>query len=384
MKKNILFVINTLTTGGANSSLSALYAEMARYYDIKVFAISHDGNKDEHGFSDVLLPKNWAADAFYADFAKATGRDKTCKFVVKLLKRICILLHIALEKKIFKHTVKQIEKSYNFDKVIAFQEEASALLCSYFKCEEKLAWVHCDFTKGFPNNDASIYKHFKKVIFVSDYTQTQFLNKYPHLKGKTEYLYNFLNKSRILQLADDEIRDVDLTDNKFTILSLGRIVPLKRFSVIPKIVYEIKAKGGNIRWIILGPIFDKEEYNKLASNILKYGLEKDVLWLGGKENPYPYMKHSDVCVSLSTTEACPMVFNEARVLGVPIVSTNFGSAHEFINNGVDGYVCSIERIPDVLFSLYSNRENYKYIKSNSSIQYINNNDIVNKLLSIIN
>ena len=36
MKKKILFVIDTLTIGGANSSLSALYAEMKDYYDMNV------------------------------------------------------------------------------------------------------------------------------------------------------------------------------------------------------------------------------------------------------------------------------------------------------------------------------------------------------------
>lgn len=382
-KKSILFIVNTLTTGGANSSLSALYAEMKWYYDIKVFALTHDGTPDAHGFKSVLLPKDRDVDAFLGDFDKASEKSRKYKLIVKILKRICIKLGINIEKFVYQKAVKNIEKDYFFDSIIAFQEKESAMLASMFRCKNKLAWIHCDFTKGFTVRDSRVYRNFKKIVFVSKYTEKQFLNRYPHYKGKTCFVYNFLDESRIERLAKEPITDMELSDTRFTILSLGRIVPLKRFSKIPHIVSEIKTKGIDLRWIILGPAFDIAEHEKLLKNIDKYNVKENVFWLGYKLNPYPYMKHSDLCVSLSTTEACPMVFNEARVLNVPIVSTDFGSADEFVTNGSDGYVCPIENIADVICNLCLNKVEYDAIHSQGGRRYINNDSIRQLLLELL-
>ncbi len=382
-KKSILFIVNTLTTGGANSSLSALYAEMKEYYDIKVFALTHDGVPEAHGFKSVLLPRDRDVDAFLGDFNKASAKSRKYKLIIKVLKRICIKLGISIERLIYQKAVKNIEKDYFFDSIIAFQEKESAMLASLFRCDNKLAWIHCDFTKGFTACDARIYRNFKKIIFVSKYTEKQFLKRYPHYEGKTCFVYNFLDESRIERLAKEPVTDLDLSDNRFTILSLGRIVPLKRFSKIPHIVSEIKEKGIDLRWIILGPAFDIEEHRKLLENIDRYNVKENVYWLGNKLNPYPYMKHSDLCVSLSTTEACPMVFNEARVLNVPIVSTDFGSAGEFVTNGSDGYVCPIESIADTISRLCMNSAEYDAIHLQGGRRYINNDSIRQQLLALL-
>ena len=384
MKKKILFVIDTLTIGGANSSLSALYAEMKDYYDMNVFALTHDGDVSSHGFRDILLPKDMLTDAYFGDFAKASNKLKAFKFIVKIVKRLSIFLHINIEKTIYKYAVKKIERYNTFDNVVAFQEDASALFVSLFSCKKKIAWIHCDFTRGYPSSNARIYHYFNKIVFVSHYTELQFLMKYPHYKGKTCFAYNFLDESRIERLSHALILDIQFSDREFTVLSLGRIVPLKRFSKIPSIVARIKSKGINLKWIIIGPVFDEAEHKRLMDNINKYDVRDSVTWLGGKSNPYPYMKRAYLCVSLSTTEACPMVFNEARVLNVPIVTTDFGSAHEFVTDGVDGYIRPIEKIPDVISDICLDLGKYQNLHKNSVPKYIVNNEIKLKLISILN
>lgn len=382
-KKKVLFVINTLTTGGANSSLSALYAWMKEDCDIMVFALCHDGNVEAHGFSRVLLPKDKTVDAFFGDFARASRSNILYKLYVKVLRRACNALRINMERIVYQRAVRTLERQQHYDVVVAFQEEASSLFASMFRCQKKVAWVHCDFTKGYPHNDASIYKYYEKIVFVSRYTEKQFLKKFPHYQGKTTFVYNFLDEQRILRLSKEPITDIDMTTEQgcVNILSLGRIVPLKRFSMIPQLVSAIKSQGCKVRWIILGPRFDDEEYVRLTDNIHRYGVDNDVVWLGGKDNPYPYMAKSQLCVSLSTTEACPMIFNEARVLGVPIVSTDFGSAYEFVNSGVDGYVCSIDAIAATISKLCTDTECYSHIREKADTRYIDNEEIRRKLKS---
>ena len=59
-------------------------------------------------------------------------------------------------------------------------------------------------------------------------------------------------------------------------------------------------------------------------------MEKKVFLLGETLNPYPYMKGADYLLHPSIHEAAPMVFDEAKVLGLPILSTDTTSAKEML------------------------------------------------------
>ena len=51
---------------------------------------------------------------------------------------------------------------------------------------------------------------------------------------------------------------------------------------------------------------------------------------------------ADLYVSTSLSESFPLVINEAKALGIPVVSNDFGSAAESVENEVDGWITSIE------------------------------------------
>ncbi len=111
-------------------------------------------------------------------------------------------------------------------------------------------------------------------------------------------------------------------------------------------------------------------------------LEDVVIRLGEKANPYPYMARSDLYVCLSSSEACPMVFNEAKILKLPMVTTDFGSAFEFITNGVDGIITPIDIMPNVLSRLMKDKKEMLKLKCNISNYGYDNASIQNKLNEI--
>ena len=55
---------------------------------------------------------------------------------------------------------------------------------------------------------------------------------------------------------------------------------------------------------------------------------------GQHNNPYAIMKHADCFVMSSDYEGQPMVILEARVLGLPVVSTDFASVRGSLPEGV--------------------------------------------------
>jgi glycosyltransferase involved in cell wall biosynthesis len=77
------------------------------------------------------------------------------------------------------------------------------------------------------------------------------------------------------------------------------------------------------------------------------------------------MLHADYLLVPSRHEAAPMVFDEASVLGLRIVSTNTTSAAEMVG-GDGGIVCenSPEGIPEALVSLHKDSGKKRAAKSN--------------------
>lgn len=381
-KQKVLFVISTLTTGGANSSLSALYDHLCDTYDISVFALCHDQGA-EHSFCSALLPKNVFLDAYHGDYSKSKGKDKLLRLFIKIAKRLSVFLKYNLREHIYKASVDSLEGKYNFDKIVAYQEGEPTKFVDMFANPNKIGWVHCDYTKGYANSDANVYKKFCKIVFVSKYTEYAFLQKYPTYKGLTTAVYNYVDYDRIRSLSSALIEDNRFDSSLFTIITMGRVIPLKRFSSIPKIASYLKKNGRLFKWYILGPAFDPNESLKLKQEIVKWNVEDCVLWLGNKTNPYPYIKDSNLYVALSTTEACPMVFNEARALDTPIVSTDFGSSYEFIDSKSDGIISTFDKIGDAIDLLMADKVLYNEIKSNSDLHQIDNIQITEKIKEIL-
>ena len=93
-------------------------------------------------------------------------------------------------------------------------------------------------------------------------------------------------------------------------------------------------------------------------------MEDVFIWLGEKENPYPYFSNSDLLVITSKSEACPYVLNEAKVLNVPSIITNFSSASEFIDNDMNGVIVPVEKIGTKIEEIITNQDYYNRIKRN--------------------
>ena len=51
-----------------------------------------------------------------------------------------------------------------------------------------------------------------------------------------------------------------------------------------------------------------------------------------------------------------MIFNEAKILNLPVVTNNFGSEHEFIVEGQDGQICSLTVMADVIIISFVHKE----------------------------
>ena len=349
--KSILFIIPSLKTGGTNSSLASLYNCLQEDYKIKVFAISHQPNNNHYPFDDDLLEENYVLSRMTSSFSCHRGFDRLPTFAIKCVQSLYRIAGHNFFLTYARHVVKKIEANMAFDYIVAFEEGISTAFATLFSNPNKIAWVHCNYDMYLSKDSSEeiLYERFKRIICVSNYTASVFSARYPALANRVSSIHNLIDCSRITSLSSEIIEDERFKKNGLTILSVGRFFAVKRFREIPRIAAELIKQGLSFRWFVIGPAYDDSETSAFEQNMLIYGTKEYVIWLGEKVNPYPYFKETDQYVCLSESEACPMVFLEAKLFNIPIVTTDFPSAREFVKDG-EGTISPLEDLPQAIIN----------------------------------
>lgn len=382
--KKILIVTPSLENGGTTSVLKNILSSIDRNECyIEVFPITNSGPNYDYISQYATILGTVVDNSSKKHFIISKQRIKSAIFnFVKLVKKTLCVLGLDISPVLFKRVVLKLEKR-GYDEVIAFQEGQATRFCKYFKNTRKIAWVHCDYSKiEKKSQEVDIRQHlydgFSTIVCVSEYTRQMFTNIVPNTIKKTvgihNIIYSELLKQESLLNLDDSIF---YNYNHLRLVSIGRLHPVKRFYAIPKIALDLKLKGIEFCWYIIGG--DAGDLSNIVSNIEKFGVSDCVKVLGNRNNPYPYIRIADLLVCTSFSEACPNVLNEAKILGTPIVSTDFGSASEMLVDGQEGIIVPIERISDSIFSLLTNKRLYSKIKARLALFEYDNREIILKV-----
>ena len=343
--KKLLFIIPSLETGGTISSLNSIYKRCHEKWDIYVLPLSLYGSANVN-FPEKIIRPDALTELYIANYSTFSGYKKVLGLLIKIIKRLLLVLHVNILDAVCSRTISRIERKISFDTVIGFQEGISTLVASHSISRRKIAWVHCNYDyyiRECPDEDG-MYLKFDKVISVSKFTSETLKNRFPTIRDRIGYIYNICNSEEIIAKSKEEIKDKKFDNSLFTIISVGRVNTIKRFREIPKISKELQENGITFRWYVIGPRDETDEWDILMHNITEYKQEHNVMCLGGKRNPYPYFKKADLLVCLSESEACPMIFNEARILGLHVITTDFCSAFEFIESDQIGSISNINNI----------------------------------------
>ena len=211
------------------------------------------------------------------------------------------------------------------------------------KAEKKLAWLHFDYGKP-PREDSLYEKYFSacdKVITVSSEIEKSLKQALPSIVDRVVTVENIIDREEILRLAEEQ---ADFGDDfkGIRIVTVGRICEQKGYDLAVPAIAELYRQGFPVRWYILGKGSEEEETN-LKKMIRNHGAESCVTLLGIRKNPYPYIKEADIYMQPSRHEGKPIAVEEAKVLGKPILITNYTSAAEQMQ---DYPLCRITEISE--------------------------------------
>lgn len=96
-----------------------------------------------------------------------------------------------------------------------------------------------------------------------------------------------------------------------------------------KLAQELKKSNIKFRWTIFT---DLNLYNKKPFDI------EEIVYMKPSHNFMDYIAEADYGVQLSDTEGYSYFINECLQYGTPAISTNFPSAYENIEDGINGYI----------------------------------------------
>jgi len=158
------------------------------------------------------------------------------------------------------------------------------------------------------------------------------------MKEKTMVCNNLIDADKILELSKEKIPEEDLskinklenTQKETTIfINVGRHQEKqKKLSRLIEAATMLKKDNMNFKIIFIGDGPETEEYKKQVKN---NQLENNIIFLGKKQNPYPYFKIADCVVLTSDYEGYPVVFLESFILEKPIITTKVSDYKEVEN-----------------------------------------------------
>lgn len=280
--------------------------------------------------------------------------------------------HRASAKKLYKYYVGK-EK---YDVEIGFYRGPSIKIVSGStnKKSKKLAWVHTDFKLCNPKSIISCFNNIEEakkaynkmdnIVCVSEKAKESF-NEVIGLKEKSLTVYNLIPSNKIIEKSFEEI---SLKRNKFTIVTVGRLIPDKRQDRLLSATKRLNEEGYDFDVWIVGAGRHENELKKYCED----NKIENVFFTGMQSNPYSYMRNADLFVLTSYREGFALVIPEAMACGLPVMSTACTGPTEILNNGEFGILVdnSSEGVYNGIKNILDNKDILKSLKLKSQERYI--------------
>ena len=354
MKKRVLFLIDSLTCGGAEKSLISLLP-LLDYSQIDV---------------DLLMFKRGGVFEKYVpqQVRVISHRLYGSGFVDRLSQRLhqmCFSWNLRFGKKrhgaethwrAMHQAVMPLERQY--DVAIAYQQGMPTFfLATKVNAAKKVAWINADVLAAGYDMDycKQFYDKMDAVVAVSQKLFDLLSVRASWMQDKLHCVYDIINPEVVRTLAQEQVTDMNPVGDALSIVTVGRLTKPKNHLLALDAAHILKENGLDFKWYFVG---EGEMRTALEQRIADLGLADNVILLGLKENPYPYMAKADVYVQTSAFEGFGMTIAEAKMLQRPVVSTNFDVIHDQIVDHQNGLIADMtpQNVAEKILELIADEE----------------------------
>lgn len=188
-------------------------------------------------------------------------------------------------------------------------------------------------------------------------------NRFPRLKVEPKVLSVFVDIEKVLTHEVQTTTRFSQFDH--VVLMASRLTKEKRIDVALEAMRKVVVQLPKTGLVVCG---EGRERNRLEYMVKKFGLTKNVIFAGWKDDLISLYKTSDIFLLTSEYEGYGMTLVEAGAAGCPIVTTKVGIAKtELFKDGVNSFVCpvgDVECLSNHIIELISNPEKRESFKIN--------------------
>lgn len=334
--KKIAIVTQKMIVGGVEKALIPMLEQLSlKGHKLTVYLVEEGGELRNQIPESVEVKKLPWIDRSVIERIKGVLAKRDIKVFFRILYNYAVLNfkknNFIKECQMSENMLPDVDEKYD----IAISYHAPSTIPMFYvidriKADQKILWIHGDVQKTGSTTSLceKYYKKYDKIICVSEQAKEKFIESFPNLNEKTHLMYNIIDREQILKLAEEEIQEMEEADS-IKLVTVGRLSKEKGIDLACKVCHKLVEKGYPIQWFICG---EGDERKRLEEMIRDYNISKHFFLLGSKENPYPYIKKSDIYVQPSLHEGYCLTLAEARILCKPIVSTDFSGAREQLGN----------------------------------------------------
>ena len=397
MKKKIIIISHAMELGGAERSLLGML-ETIDYsqYDVDLFLLRHEGELLSCIPSKVHLLPELPAYTVLARPLKSVIKEKHFLLAVaRIYGKIRAIYFdkrnnykdsiVALEYS-HKYTYKlmpQIQPDQNYDVAISFLTP-HYIVANNVRAKKKMAWIHTDYSQIQLNvsSENKMWAQYDYIISISEAVTKGFMDTFPNLKSKVILIENIIPSKLVAAQAVEKNISEEMPKRGIRILSIGRYCKAKNFDNVPEICRKLCENGLDVYWYIIG--FGEDE-KLIRQKIKDNDMEKRVILLGKRKNPYPYIRECDLYVQPSRYEGKSVAVREAQLLKKPVIITNYPTAKSQVENGIDGIIVSLdnEKCAAEIKKVLDNNQMMAQLVQNCSKRDYSNSQEIEKIYHLL-
>lgn len=383
--KSILFLIGSLDSGGvAKSLVNTLNAIDCVSYDVDLMIMNgRDGVFSEYIPKEVNIIRHWQASAAVCGIK---GLKQLClhgKFLpvfISVIRIVTSLFNKAYAGWLLSRIFPKINKQY--DLIVDYNgQQQLYYMVDKLNGKKKVTFFHSDYDKWhyYKSMDKKYYPKVDAIFTISPQCVQSMKRNFPEVAEKILLFENISSPSVIYKLAEEPIKTDGLHGSVF--VTIGHVWAPKGIDLAIDAAKILQQRKIDFTWLFIGKIAEPE-WQKVVSD---KGLQENIIFLGIKSNPYPYMRLADIIVHPSRFEGKSIALDEAKILCKPIIVTNFSTVNDQFIDGVNASICEMygesiaNRIEQMIDDKTISLKYIDYLKSH----IIDNSSEINKLLNII-
>ena len=171
------------------------------------------------------------------------------------------------------------------------------------------------------------------IVAVSEGVRRDLIENFGVTEDNSKAIYNPFDRDVIRKLAEQTPSDIP---SRPYFVAAGRAVRAKRFDIM---IRAFAKSGIKADLIILGQGRKFGRYKRLAKRL---DVGERVIFLGFRDNPYPYYKFACAMILSSDYEGYPSGLVEALICGTPVVSTDCPSGpSEALTGSLAAYLAPV-------------------------------------------